>query len=79
MGKTKKKKNTTDYSYMNEPIGGGVQEKPKSILLKEAKDRVKAIEEAMGLKYPESAGGSLPLGEGGKKKKKKKKKVMRVT
>ena len=32
-----------------------------------ATKRTKAIEKATGLKYPKSAGGSLPLGEGGKK------------
>ena len=33
-----------------------------------ATKRTKTIEKATGLKYPKAAGGSLPLGEGGKKK-----------
>ena len=38
--------------------------------IEKARKRTKTIEKATGLKYPESAGGSLPHGEGGKKKKK---------
>ena len=38
--------------------------------IEKARKRTQAIEKATGLKYPESAGGSLPHGEGGKKKKK---------
>ena len=71
-GKAEKKKNTADYSYMNKPIGGEVEDwgKPKSILIKDAQERAKAMEK-LGLKMPKSACGSLPLGKGGKKKIKK--------
>ena len=36
--------------------------------IEKARKRTQAIEKATGLKYPKSAGGSLPLGAGGKKK-----------